>query len=106
MRMSNPNRKWQTLTESVEEAWRDVCWRCVPGALIPVDLATAQKKVCKCAESCGYQFCAGEPTLAATALNDTYSYRYCSECGDRLSDQHGAVSGLCPECEGTNVWGR
>lgn len=107
--MSNPNRpKWQSLTESVEEVWEGMCDRCIPGVLHILDLATAQKKSCNCAEHCGEEFCAGDAGfyLVANAPEVEPGTRYCSECGERLSDQYGTLSGLCPTCESENVWGR
>lgn len=104
--MSNPNRKWQALDESIETALADICWRCAPGTFNILDRATAQKTICRCAESCGFKFCAGEPRVDATALEAEEGSRYCTECGNRLSEPEGTLSGLCPECEAENVWGR
>ena len=57
--MSNPNRKFQTLTQAVQETEEKMCLRCVPQILTPFTLEDAQKKSCKCGEYCGYQFCNG-----------------------------------------------
>lgn len=57
--MSNPNRKFQTLSQAVQETEGKMCLRCIPQALMPLTLEDAQKKPCKCDEYCGYQFCSG-----------------------------------------------
>lgn len=59
--MSNPNRRYQTLTQAVEEAIATLCPRCdCKQALNPLTLEDAQRETCRCKDYCGYQFCAAD----------------------------------------------
>lgn len=64
--MSNPNRKFQTLTELVRETEAHACPRCdvwrVTSSKAPLaKRPEAQKHLCKCAEYCGYEHCGAYP---------------------------------------------
>lgn len=81
--MSNPNRKYRTLTQAVEEAESHICQRCdAPKARNPLTLEDAQREVCRCKDYCGYQFCAADGPA-----RPEYGYHPATEDGyDREAD--------------------